>query len=163
MRNKEGFAKRLRIIMARENVTQKALAAELGLTSSAVSLYCRGKAYPECEILVKIADIFGVTADYLLTGISPENKRDSKNLGLSDMAIERLSLAMRGDWGKETSSVLEFLLTDKNFYSALEHCAQGAKTGDTRGAILMCSNLMYQVIDAEMRVGKETSSPNSDN
>lgn len=163
MSDREDFSKRLCALMRRENITQKALADYLNLTPASVSLYCRGKGYPECKTLIKIADFFGVTADFLLTGISPENKRDTKNLGLSEMAIEHLSLAMRGDWGKDTSSVLEFLLTDKHFYDALEHCAQGVKTGEQRVAILMCTNRMCQVIDAEVRVGEKSSPPNADN
>lgn len=68
LNDKAEFARTLRSLMEREHLTQTALARELGLTSSAVSLWCTGRAYPEVSVLMKLASRFGVSTDYLLTG-----------------------------------------------------------------------------------------------
>ena len=86
---KEYFASRLRALMKREGMTQKELAADLGLTPSAISLYCRGKAYPECLTLIEMSMIFGVSTDYLLTGVPANERNDtltrSEAIRLNDM------------------------------------------------------------------------------
>ena len=62
-------------------VTQKELAAHLGVRPQTVSLYCTGESLPNCEQLLKIAEYFGVTADYMITGRMPENKPVRDMLG----------------------------------------------------------------------------------
>lgn len=156
------FAYALRTLMDKNHLTQKDLASAIGLTSSAVSLYCTGKAYPECSVLIKIASYFGVSTDYLLTGIEPEMKSAAQSLGISENAAESLHNAVRGDYG-DISPVLEFLLKSKEFYTNLEYCVQGFLSDSPRAAILMCSNGMMQVINAEVKVGKDAPSQTSDN
>ena len=167
MRDKEGFAKRLRILMEQQNITQTALAAELGLSSSAISLYCTGKAYPEVSVLIKLASYLGVSTDYLLTGIDPDVKSVEQSLGISENAAASLYNAMRDDSREfRVSHILEFLLKSREFYDSLEHCAKGyfsQNPSEARAAILMCSPGISQVIDSELRIVKETPSPNSDN
>ena len=54
--------------------TQQQLAQFLGISKQAVSLYCKGESLPNCYQLLKIAQFFGVSTDYLLTGNSSECK-----------------------------------------------------------------------------------------
>ena len=63
------FGDRLRKLRREADVTQKQLAKILEVTSSAVGKYERfSDAYPSIEGLIKIADYFQVSIDYLLRG-----------------------------------------------------------------------------------------------
>jgi transcriptional regulator with XRE-family HTH domain len=81
-----------------------------------VSLYKNGETQPTPETLVRIADYFDVSVDYLLTGVSSQNKPIHEELGLSEEAIGMLKRA------KETAIIatLNELLSDRGFYDFLE-------------------------------------------
>lgn len=59
---------RLRIKQLREdnNLTQKELGKKLGLSDSTINNYESGKRQPEYPTLIKIANFFGVSTDYLV-------------------------------------------------------------------------------------------------
>ena len=63
------FATNMRILMKERRITQDELAAKIGKTKQSVSQYVNGDSEPGYETLVKIADFFSVSTDYLL-GIS---------------------------------------------------------------------------------------------
>lgn len=64
------FGERLRKLRKEADITQNQLAAHLGVIGSAVGKYERTpNAYPSIEVLIKIADYFNVSTDYLLRGI----------------------------------------------------------------------------------------------
>lgn len=52
--------------MAKEKISQMALADHLGISHAAVSTYVRGKSEPCLQHLVMIAQYFDVSTDYLL-------------------------------------------------------------------------------------------------
>ena len=60
------FAEVLLQLRERTNITQKTLAAVLGITPSVISQYEKGKAMPGYDVMQKIADYFHVSVDYLL-------------------------------------------------------------------------------------------------
>ena len=61
------FSERLRSLREERNTTQKTLAAMLGVSPRMVSFYESGAHFPRDEqILICLADYFGVTTDYLL-------------------------------------------------------------------------------------------------
>ena len=68
---------RLREIRKSRNTTMKKLGSELGLAESTISLYESGKRQPDFETVLKLADYFGVSVDYLLG-------RDTKEPPLTD-------------------------------------------------------------------------------
>ena len=47
-------------------ITQEEFADRLGVTRQAVSKWESGSAYPETDTIIRIAELFGVTCDYLL-------------------------------------------------------------------------------------------------
>ena len=49
-------------------VTIKAVAKEAGVTQTALSNWKSGRSTPSSKTLQKVADYFGVTVDYLMTG-----------------------------------------------------------------------------------------------
>ena len=58
-------------------MNQKGLAKKLRISPSAVGMYEQGRREPSLEILVKIAEIFKVSIDFLVTGkplTDPEEK-----------------------------------------------------------------------------------------
>lgn len=59
------FADNLRVLMARQKVSQFKLASELGVTQAQISNYLTRKAYPQQRTLNKIALYFGVSVDTL--------------------------------------------------------------------------------------------------
>ena len=61
-----GFSEKLAALRRQRGLTQAELAAQLGLSKSAVSMYERGRREPELELLQAMADLFGVSVGTLL-------------------------------------------------------------------------------------------------
>ena len=85
-----------RIAALRKNahLSQAELARVLGVSPSAVGMYEQGRREPSAASLVALAQVFGVTTDYLLTG-KPVQPNDSAVLAqmmesLVDLADRRL-------------------------------------------------------------------------
>ena len=65
-----GFGERLKRLRKNCDITQGQLAEIIGVVPSAVGKYERIEAsYPSVETLIKIADYFNVSIDYLLRGV----------------------------------------------------------------------------------------------
>ena len=90
------FGNRLKELRQRAGMTQKQLAEKLGVTSSVVSYYELSERNPAPDVVVKLASIFHVTADYLL-GIEHDNR---KTIDVSDLSEEDIDLL------QHTASVL---------------------------------------------------------
>lgn len=56
----------LRELRAEKALTQGQLAAVLGITQDSISLWEKGKRVPDTQYIIKLADFFEVSADYLL-------------------------------------------------------------------------------------------------
>ncbi|TCL54958.1 DNA-binding XRE family transcriptional regulator [Hydrogenispora ethanolica] len=69
----ELFAQRLKTLRIEKQVTQRAIANYLDITDTAYGFYEQGKNYPNMDILIKLADYFEVSLDYLV-GRSEERK-----------------------------------------------------------------------------------------
>ena len=103
--------------------THKALAAAVGVRPQTISLYASGETQPTADSLLKIAQYFGVSVDYLLTGVSAENKAANETLGLSEEAIQFLKRAKAYNHATDFPTALELingLLSDKDFYEFLD-------------------------------------------
>lgn len=96
----KAFPTALRSLMDehKKEVTQQILADVLGKSRQAISYYCDGSSSPDWETLVKIANFFSVSTDYLL-GVSKIKNPDTsiraicEILGLSEQTISSLILA----------------------------------------------------------------------
>ena len=60
------FADRLKALRKESGLTQVQFAAEMSVASGTVAMWETKKREPNFEALIKIADYFGVTLDYLL-------------------------------------------------------------------------------------------------
>ena len=95
----------LRIAVLRRSFgwSQKELARQLGISCSAVGMYEQGRRDPPVDILIKLAGIFGVTTDYLLTG-RIQNEGEAKAV---DEALARtIAEADKRPFSKEELTVL---------------------------------------------------------
>ncbi|WP_324822605.1 helix-turn-helix transcriptional regulator [Sinanaerobacter sp. ZZT-01] len=61
----QNFADKITKLRKSKNMTQQELAEQLGVTNKAVSRWETGEGYPEVTLLIDLAQVFGVTVDYL--------------------------------------------------------------------------------------------------
>jgi len=76
----------------KHNLTQRELAAQLNISYQCLSGWERGTRKTNLDDLCKLADIFGVTCDYLIRGYSAQNVAIGLASGLSDKALEHLHM-----------------------------------------------------------------------
>ena len=77
------FGNRLRKLRRNADITQKQLAEFLGITYAAVGKYeCLPNSYPSIDVLIKIADYFHVSIDYLLRGSTPAQPTENNVNGV---------------------------------------------------------------------------------
>lgn len=62
---RDTFPKRLQALMTRKRVSVYEMAADTGITNSTIYGYLKGRTYPAFDIILEIADYFGVTMDEL--------------------------------------------------------------------------------------------------
>lgn len=86
------FPSRLGQIMSERKVSQETLASAIGVKRQTVSLYKTGQSSPNAEHLIKIAEFFNVSADWLLGLTNDKQKVPSPldRLGLSESALAAL-------------------------------------------------------------------------
>lgn len=73
------FGENFKKLRKSRNITQKELGAKIGLSKAVVSKYENGMGYPTYDVLIRIAQYFGVTTDYLL-GVASGKTVDVSNL-----------------------------------------------------------------------------------
>lgn len=83
------FGSKLKELRLQAGLTQKQLADQLGITKSVVSFYELRERTPSPEVLVKMASVFHVSADYLL-GIEKSKTLDITGLNIEDEKVVRV-------------------------------------------------------------------------
>lgn len=107
------------------STTYKALGEAVGVRQQTISQYASGQTQPTADVVLRIAKFFDVSVDYLLTGVSSNNKGYTEELGLSEQAVECLKRAKemypQTDLERtRTMPYLDELLSDKEFYEFLD-------------------------------------------
>lgn len=91
------IAKRLRTLRAEANKSQFQIAEELGISQQTYSKYEKQDANIDSATIIKLCDLYGVTADYLL-GIEAKTERRDNNIScvlqLTDEQIKLLAKQM---------------------------------------------------------------------
>ena len=82
------FGTRLKNLRKQAGLTQQQLATQLGITKSVVSFYELQERSPSPDVLVKLAVIFHVSADYLL-GLDTRETIDVADLDEKDVQAVR--------------------------------------------------------------------------
>ena len=130
--NNKAIPSYLRKLMEDRGTTQQALAEYLGVTRQTISCYCLGTIYPDWETIVKIAQYYNISADWLL-GLSDVVKPEADlraacdYTGLSDSTVEKLheyrkkkdEYAGKGLHLTSECEVLDKLIADPSFRKAL--------------------------------------------
>lgn len=80
------FSQRLKQLRTEKHLTQAQVAQRIGVTASMVSSYETDIRLPSYEVLVKIANVFGVTIDYLLC------REDKRFLDISMLTDEEAAI-----------------------------------------------------------------------
>ena len=104
----DGFGERLRRLRKERDITRGQLAEVIGVVPSAVGKYERiPQSYPSVEALMKIADYFDVSIDYLLRGVqaapSVENNLNGQMLNSSFVQANHGGVVFNGDSQKAIS------------------------------------------------------------
>lgn len=95
-------------LLQKNGVTPYKVAKEAGVTQTALSNWKSGRSTPTTKTLQKIADYFGVTIDYLMTGkekyttkefsLKPKDEKDIKNiLANTEQLLKQEGLMFDGD------------------------------------------------------------------
>ena len=79
----------LKKIREKRNINQLKIAMDIGITQEAISKYETGNAFPSKEILIKLADYFNCSIDYLLNRTDNPNMNKEK-ISKKDEKIENL-------------------------------------------------------------------------
>ena len=74
------IAIRLKMLRKRSGLTQAELAKQLNITPSALGNYEQGRRLPDIETLVAMAEVLGVSLDYLVIGKEHREKAVSPGL-----------------------------------------------------------------------------------
>ena len=91
--NNATFIKRLERLMEDKGIPQKELAKKVGISSNGISTWKITGALPRADIAVKIADILGVTVEYLVTGHIPNiDKNDELAYAVSKLCTKKRSI-----------------------------------------------------------------------
>lgn len=90
-------------IRVRKNLTQADVAKALGVSSVVYCRYETGARQPSVETLIQLADIFGVTVDYLL------GRQEIEDSTLSDYEL-RLLIASRNADERAQEDALNMLI-----------------------------------------------------
>lgn len=83
------FGEKLRELRKQKHMTQQILGDRLGVTKAMISAYEQGMRYPSYDVLIGIANIFGVTTDYLLGRI------DEKTVSVDDLSDSQAEIIMQ--------------------------------------------------------------------
>ena len=80
------FSQRIKQLRKDKHMTQAQVAARIGVTASMGSSYETDIRLPSYEVMVQIADLFGVTVDYLLC------RQDKRFLDISELNDEEAAV-----------------------------------------------------------------------
>ncbi len=99
---------RIKELLSANNMSQKELARDAGITESAISHYIRGDRIPRGVNLVKLAESLGTTTDYLLG--NSESRNNESELKVIKTLIARNASKMTK---KEKMEVINILFNEE--------------------------------------------------
>lgn len=115
------FASVLRQKMAEKGTTQKELAEFVGIRPQTLTMYCTGETQPTIEKAIKVAEYYGLTIDYLLTGNYVDDIPVWDTLGLTQNTVENMKLVKEGYFSDAPQLIytLNYMLGDHDFYMTM--------------------------------------------
>lgn len=120
------FSERLKLALENSNISQVRLAQELELTGPAVNRWCNNVTEPDNKTIVKIANILGVSTDYLLGNDVKPNTELEKELkekeSLKQLLIKNGYMKKGEDLSnEELERLIKFINTNKEFIKENSH------------------------------------------
>ena len=114
------FGARLRELRKKRSWTLKEVAARLGVRHTHVIKYESGVHAPPLEKIAQLSELFGVSADYLITGKTLDNSQI-----LSSHLLERLRALQNTPSGDQETAVnvIDALIAKNRMASALQPVA----------------------------------------
>ena len=95
---------RLKAARGRTALTQQNVASRLGVQTQTVWYWESGRSRPDHDRLPLLAELYGVTTDWLLGGAVASRSEDD-----IDIADPEISLFFRGEWETFTEEEQEFI------------------------------------------------------
>ncbi|MGQ8922063.1 helix-turn-helix domain-containing protein [Bacillus halotolerans] len=100
------FSTKIKKLREEKKMKQQEVADKLGIARTTYASYEQGKREPDHETLIKIADYYNVTIDFLLRGESQETQDEIFNEQARKILEDPDTLVAAAD-GKITASILE--------------------------------------------------------
>ena len=110
---------RLRECRENANLSQKYVALTLGIAAPSVANWERGKTNPSHDNIVKLADLYGVSVDYLLG-------RTEEPRGADEVAITDIDFALHDEM-RDLSEIDKLEILDYVRFKRAQKAQQGAK------------------------------------
>lgn len=144
---KETFGEKLLNLRKEKGLKQEQLANYLGISRVALSNYERGERTPDIEILVKAANIFKVSPNYLL-GEGPRNKQNGE-LSLFNLFSEKSIDFLIAD--NKRSDFLDAILSHKDIEKVADliymtHYKPLCNEYETNFHSFLLSQLLYSIV-----------------
>ena len=117
------FSEILKRLLSEKRISQAALARAIGVSKETISQYAKGGIIPNADRLVKLAEFFGVSPEYLFTGIEPQDAKEQETFNLSSATIRLLRSCK-----PEILTLIDTLLSDSEFYSVLSDALDKANS-----------------------------------
>ena len=112
------FSYNLVSLMEENNMKQNVVADQIGVSEVTISRYISGKRTPRLDIIIKIANLFNVSTDFLL-GISsnPNQLTSSGNLNTDISEIAHKLYSLKSDehlYQKQIEFIKNMIITNKD-------------------------------------------------
>jgi len=104
-RTEEGFAERLRLVRTSRGLSQAKMAQKANVHYTHISKYECGRSRPSLDTLQRLADVLGVSADYLLHGA----ENDAARAKFQDTELLRQFQEVQGLGERDKRLVKEFI------------------------------------------------------
>lgn len=106
------FAQRLKQLRKQKKLTQTELANELNLSHGAIAMWETDKRQPDNETLIRLADFFGVSVDYLL-GRSEEKTPPDDDLSEGEKKLVELATYLTDEEREEIIKYIDYLVSKR--------------------------------------------------
>jgi transcriptional regulator with XRE-family HTH domain len=82
-------------LMDINKINAKELTSQLGISHSSVTDWKKGRGTPSAQTIVKLANFFNVTTDYLLIGLSETNlSKENVDITKNTLVLDRMELML---------------------------------------------------------------------
>jgi transcriptional regulator with XRE-family HTH domain len=156
----EVFAKRIKELRKQQNLTQKELADELGVSMGSIGFYENQERTPDIDFLNSASDYFDVSADYLLgrTDVKSQDidvRTMSEKLGLSEEVLIKIKRYIDPDYQiyvevRDSDEEGAFSVSDYNMSDVINMVMENSlffALLEKVGAMLHVSTILKNTVD----------------